>query len=70
MTEKTKDIILNPKDYTPLTGKDLSFLDEDYELKDDDTNKKIFMYKVLDVKFFIPIVIMTFYFKVCKQEYY
>ena len=48
MTKKTKDIVLNPENYTPLTGKDLSFLDEHYGLKNDDTNKKIFLYKVLD----------------------
>lgn len=48
MSKKTKDIVLDMDNYKFLTEKDLSFLDEDYNLKEDSTNNKTFMYKVLD----------------------
>ena len=48
MSQKTKDTVLDKDGYKFLTGKDLSFLDEDYNLKKDNTNNKTFMYKVLD----------------------
>ncbi len=48
MKQKTKDIVLNSAYYKPLTGNDLSFLDEDYDINNDNADKKTFKYKILD----------------------